>query len=190
MKRVIKTEDVELCGKVLKLPPSKKGKGHYFEILQKLVSQMDAMLSHHCKLLIFRVDLHLHQKSGTSRQLSTFFRRLKRRLETRGVKRLGYVWCREQDQAEKQHYHVCFMVDGNIYRNPYHLIELIRDYWTDWQVGSIWQPKKSFYNLGRGDLIGYQEVFDRISYLAKVDTKGNKPKTSNDYGGSRIKPKR
>jgi len=189
MKRIIKTGDVELCGKVLKLPPSKKGKGHYFEILQKLVSQMDAMLSHHCKLLIFRVDLHLHEQSDTSEQLSKLFRRFKKRLTTKGIKRLGYVWCREQDQSDKHHYHVCFMIDGNKYRNPFHLIGLIRSYWSDGQVGSIWQPENSIYHLGRGDLQAYQEVFNRISYLAKVDTKGNKPKSSNDYGGSRIKPK-
>jgi hypothetical protein len=190
MKRVVKERQVEINNKLLALPYSKAGKGHYLEILQRIVEQLDVMLEYHCKLLIFRVDLHLHDEVDTSEQLSRFFRRFKKGLKGLGHIRVGYIWCREQDNASKPHYHLAVIVNGNINQNPHYLVETVRHYWTDWQVGTVWQPSKSFYRLPRGDLCIYQEVFDRLSYLAKVDTKGNKPKPANDYGGSRLKSKR
>ena len=189
MKRVIKVQQVEINNKLLTLPYSKGGKGHYFEILQKIVDQLDVMLDYHCKVLIFRVDLHLHDDVNTSEQLSRFFRRFKKGLKRLGHKRIGYIWCREQDKAHKPHYHLAVIVNGNINQNPHYLVKDIRRYWEDWHVGSVWQPSKSFYRLSRGDLGLYQKVFNRLSYLAKVDTKGNKPKPANDYGGSRIQSK-
>jgi len=139
--------------------------------------------------LVFRVDLHLHEGTENSDQLSRFFRRLKKGLKPWGHKRLGYIWCREQDKAGKPHYHLALIVNGNINQNPHYLIKEIRYYWEDWQIGTVWQPENGFYRLSRGDLNTYQAVFNRLSYLAKVDTKGNKPKPANDYGGSRIQSK-
>ena len=76
---------VEINGQAFTLPYSKGGKGHYYEILQKIVDQTDAMLSHHCKVLIFRIDLHLYDDTANSEQLSRFFRRLKKRDEALGA---------------------------------------------------------------------------------------------------------
>ena len=180
---------VEINGQAFTLPYSKGGKGHYYEILQKIVDQTDAMLSHHCKVLIFRIDLHLYDDTDNSEQLSRFFRRLKKGMKPWGHKRIGYIWCREQDKAGKPHYHLAVIVNGNINQNPYYLVQQARYYWEEWQIGTIWQPENSFYRLPRNDMNVYQEVFDRLSYLAKVDTKGHKPNSANDYGGSRIQLK-
>ena len=182
-------QQVEINGKTLTLPYSKGGKGHYFEILQKIVSQLDVMLEHHCKVLVFRLDLRLHERIENSDQLSRFFDRFKKSLKAFGHKRLGYIWCREQGKAGKPHYHVALIVNGNINQNPHYLIEEIRHHWEDRQVGTVWQPDNCSYRLNRGDNTQYQKVFDRLSYVAKVDTKGHKPKPANDFGGSRLQSK-
>lgn len=176
-------------GKALWLPPSKQGKGHYLPILEALVGQLDAMLSHHCKVLVFRLDLHLYQGSDDNAVLSAFIRRYRSWAERQGHHHIGFIWCREQHSSTAQHYHCAFMLDGNKHRHPHRIIEAIERLWRDRELGYVHTPKRCYKLLKRDDSATYQQVFNRCSYLAKVATKQQRLPTTNDYSASRIKVK-
>lgn len=187
MKTVVKAKQVVINNKTLSLWHRKNAKGHYLPILEKSVDQMDAMLSHHCKIMVFRLDLRMPEYTETNQTVSGFIKRYRKGLKSMGFKRLGYIWCREQASSDKQHYHVAFMVDANRYQQPHHLIELAEYYWECWTGGSVFIPKSPSRVIRRGDQAAYNECFNRLSYLAKVSTKDKRPEATNDYSASRLK---
>jgi len=189
VKRAVKGV-VVINSKRLVLPCSKQGKGHYLPILEAIVGQMDAMLSHHGKVLIFRQDLHLHAATRDNAVMSGFIHLLRARLDRRGFKRVGFVWCREQDRADAQHYHCAFIVNANVSRHPHRLIELIEELWELYERGTAYTPKRCYEVVRRGDQAAYERQFKRLSYLAKVATKGQRAKGVNDYSASRVKGRR
>ena len=164
-------------------------KGHYLPILKSAAGQLDAMLSHHSKVLVFRLDFRLHEGTDSNILISEFIRRYRKHSVRHGVNRLGYLWCREQATKNKPHYHCAFFVNGHVHQHPHNLIEQARYYWETWECGSLSIPKNPYLLVGRNDEEAYQQAFNRISYLAKVGTKGDRPPTTNDYSSSRIKPK-
>ena len=151
---------------------------------------MNAMLSHHCKILVYRLDLHPYESDTTNKEVSAFVRQYRQRLKrSLGINRLAYLWCREQNKSDKQHYHVAFMVDANKHQHPNLLIEMAKLYWEERDIGTLFIPKNCYQLVKRGDSKTYQSVFNRLSYLAKVFSKGKKAANTNDFEGSRIKPK-
>ncbi|UTV98793.1 inovirus-type Gp2 protein [Marinomonas rhizomae] len=148
------------------------------------------MLSHHCKVLVYRLDMSTYDYSPSNKELSDFIKRYRQRLQrSLGLKRVAYLWCREQNKSDKQHYHLAFIVDANKHQRPSLLIEIAKIYWNDMDIGTIHTPKNCYRVLKRNDSKTYQLVFERLCYLAKVFSKGKKSPTTNDYEGSRIKPK-
>lgn len=190
MKRIIKSGRFVDGQFNFELPKSKASKGHYFEVLLSIHRQLQVMLSYHCKVLVVRFDLHLHDFTGCNSPVSKFFRKLHKRL---GVSfkqlRFGFVWCREHSEAAAQHYHCAIMLNGNKTQHPHSVLQLIELVWVGWGHPKPFTPKSCFYRVGRGDEEVYRRAFKRLSYLAKVDTKGKRPATTADYGSSRLKPK-
>ncbi len=93
-------------------------------------------------------------------------------------------------KSDTQHYHVTFMVDGNKHQHPSLLIDMAKIYWEDRDIGTLFVPKQCYGLLRRGDEKGFLSILEHLSYLAKAFSKGNKTKTTNDYEGSRIKPRK
>ena len=188
MKGVVKRGTVEMNGRCLRLPQSKGGEGHYREILQATVTQLDALQARHSRLLVVVLGLSVWEYTPDNTLLSRFIRKLRKRLKTRfGQEQLGYIWCREQDKSDKQHYHLALILNGNKNRHPKRIIELVEEIWDGWNQPRPHTPKNCYYLLQRGDEWQFQKVFDRLSYLAKVATKGQRPKATNDYGSSRFR---
>jgi len=190
MKKVITGPVVIVGNHTLTLPYSKKGLGHYLPLLEKTVEQLDAMLSYHCQVMVLRIDLRLYVGTNDNKPMSDFIRRLRKRLAPKGYKRVGYIWCREQQSSAAQHYHLAVIVDANKSRHPHHLIKLIEYLWETWGHVKPYTPKKCYEVIKRGDDVTYGRQFSRLSYLAKVATKDNRKKTTNDYSTSRIKSKK
>lgn len=187
---MIKAKRVELGGRSLELPMSKGNQGHFLPILAKIDDQVSAMLSHHCKVLVYRLDLRLNDYTESNEVMSSFLKRYIQTLRrTSKLNRVAYVWCREQHKANQQHYHVVFMVDGNKHQYPSLLIDQARLHWEDRDIGTLSIPNQCFTMLRRGDDEAYQQVFERLSYLAKVFSKVSRGNSTNDYSTSRIKPK-
>lgn len=174
-------------GRSFDLPASKQGKGHYLPILEAVVEQLDALLSYHSKILVFRQDLRLYDGTDTNDPMSTLIRRYRPWLRRRGHKRLGYIWCREQDTSDAQHYHSAFILNANNTRHPKYHINQIEHYWEILGNADARTPKNCYLVIKRGDNTAYQQAFKRLSYLAKVATKDKRDKATNDYSASRIK---
>lgn len=163
--------------------------GCYLEILTALKSQLDAMLSHHGKVLFIRVDIRQRDYTADNEPMSEFMRRLKKRLSRRyKTSRIAYLWAREIEKSKHQHYHLILMMDGDKVRHPARIIadiEYLSDVW-DWP--KPFTPKRCYYLIKRDDADTYDKAFYRGSYLAKTRGKGYKATTANNYGRSNIKP--
>ncbi len=165
--------------------------GCYVEILEKMHEQLQAMQSHHGKVLVMLTIFHVNDYTGTNELFSRFMRKLVKRLKkSYEFKRVGYLWVREHGQAASQHYHLALFLDGNKVRRSNEVFELCVSIWEGWnQPRPAFPAKRSYYMLKRNDGKTYRDVFYRLSYLAKTRTKEHKPKSTNDYSTSRLKPK-
>lgn len=189
MRKVINSEWVTLSGTTLAINASDKH-GCYQEVLQTLKDQMDAFLSHHARMLFFRLDIHQYLYTADNKPISDLMRKLKKWLRYHyKVNRVGYLWVRELEKAKRQHYHLALMIDGKAIQHPSKVIRKIQSIAEGWNWPKPYTPKQCFYHVQRADPKGYGEAFYRASYLAKVRGKGRKAHSANNYGASTIKPK-
>ncbi|OPX54134.1 YagK/YfjJ domain-containing protein [Oceanospirillum multiglobuliferum] len=193
MKRSIESEFM-LLGETAYRVKARKGWPLYPEIIDRGYEQISSMLSHHCRVLMFRLDIRLYDFESTNRLMTCLCKKLKQRLSVRKyhrLKRLGYLWAREQATSEAQHYHAIFLIDGTKIRHPANVIKLIQDICYRWDWPKPYTPKNCFYLLERNEpeSLTMRLAVHRMSYLAKVNTKDKRPSTTHDYGTSRIKPR-
>lgn len=182
-------DTVAITGHQLNINANDK-RGCFVEILESTKQQIDAMLSHHCKVLVIRIDLHVNRYQPDNTLISNFVRKLRKKLNTKyNLSRLGYIWVREQERAKHQHYHFALLIDANKIRYPKKVITIIEDIWQKWLLPKPFTPGHCYYLVHRGDNTAYQEAFYRLSYMAKERGKGYKAKTANDFSTSRIRPK-
>jgi hypothetical protein len=163
--------------------------GLHSNAIKVLIRQIQAMVSHHNKLLCIRFDLRLYELPLNNGKITGLNRLLHNWLKSKyKMLRVGFFWCREVETSENPHYHYLLIVDGNKVRTSYKIIEKVREYWERLD-GSLWVPQNCYYNIKRGDFKSTQDVVWRSSYLAKTRGKGNKPPQTKNYGSSRIKLK-
>lgn len=186
MKKVV-NGSVTVNGYPLQLGPGKAHRGHYLEILQASADQLDAMLSHHSKVLVLRVDFHLNAATTDNAPMSDLIRRFRKKLARQGFKRLGFIWCREHASGQAQHYHAAFIVDGNKCRHPHNLIKRIQAEWEWRELGRVYVPTNCYYLVRRDSPHSARKALARLSYLAKVDTKQRRGASTNDYSASRLR---
>lgn len=185
---MINAERIVLGGECLAINADEKH-GCYVEILVALKHQLDAMLSHHCKVLFVRVDIRQHDYTGDNKPMADFMRKLKKRLGRRyRTSHIGHLWVREIERAKHQHYHLILMMDGRKVRYPSKLIEDVEFVADSWGWPKPFTPKNCYTLIQRGDAGAYGKAFRRGSYLAKTRGKGNKSVTANNYGRSNIQP--
>ncbi len=165
--------------------------GLYTKTLGVILRQVEAMLSHHNKVLLVRFDLHQTEYTDTSEAVTRLFKRLGDYLKPKyKLKRIGFAWVRESERSKNQHYHCFLLVDGNKFKTSYKINERIRWYWEVLNDGSIhWPSPRCYYLLTRNDRETMQDAIYHISYLAKGRGKGYKPAQSKNFGGSRLKLK-
>ena len=169
-----------------------KGSGCYVEILNAIYTQLMAMLDHHNKVLVVRVDIHFPDNPATNKAISLILRKFKRRLLNKGysLKRLGYVWVRESSSAGNIHYHLVYMLDGNKVQSSFSINQLLDEVamFVDTKINIHYPTKgKSSYKMIKwNDKQGFLDVFKWLSYLAKERSKGEKPLTTNEYSASRL----
>lgn len=189
MKTKTSANRIELHGELLAINNGDNGQYSCFtEILRSTYGQLQAMLSHHSRVLVIRFDLHLGRHYPDNKALSRFMERIKRRLILHyKMTRVGYVWVREQERAKQQHYHVALFLDGSKIRHPSRLLEWIDERWQARQHPKVYIPKNCYYMLHRHDQEGQAEAIYRLSYLAKTRGKGYRGCSVNDYSTSRLK---
>jgi len=191
MKRPINADYFRIDGQELPIN-CVKDSGCYPEILTAIYTQLMAMLSHHNKILVIRVDIHFADNPKTNKTISLILKKFKRKLEKTGYafKRLGYVWAREMSSTKNIHYHLVYMVDGNKVQSSFTLNQLLDEIvmFIDTKI-NIHYPtkgKSSYRMIKRSDKQGILDIFKWLSYLAKERSKGQREATTNDYSASRL----
>jgi hypothetical protein len=189
MKKVTKSPTVTMDGIELDIN-AKDYSGCYIKILQVFKNQVDSMLTYHSKVFTYRFDLRLKNATDDSKDVSTFIKKLRKKLKSIwNLNRMGFIWAREQHDAETQHYHFCLMLDGSKIQSYKKLRKTLMGIATEMEMtlGYCERPSEM---LNRTNLISYKTLFKRISYLTKERGKeaGKRKKTANDYSSSRIKP--
>lgn len=164
------------------------GSGLITHAIKAMINQVDVMLNHHSKIHLIRFDLRMYQYTDNNEIITIFNRRLHKWLKRKyDLKRIGFIWCREQETAKQQHYHFVLMIDGHKVRHPIEILSKAREIWDIHLSGSEFTPKNCYYNLERDNYDSIQYAIWRISYLAKARGKGYKPPQTKNYGTSRIK---
>jgi hypothetical protein len=136
------------------------------------------------------VDLHLNKFSSDNKVISTFVNRLKQWLKRNyGLNKIGYIWVREQDRSDKQHYHLALLLDGDKIRHPKRLNEQIKEMWLP--LGHVPVTLNPYYTIDKHNHNETRaEIIERVSYLAKVRGKRIRDKQTKDYQTSRLKNKK
>ncbi|WP_281704848.1 YagK/YfjJ domain-containing protein [Aeromonas taiwanensis] len=135
------------------------------------------------KLIAIRLELKMKLWSQDNQHVGHFFKQLKRKLfKHYGHCYYGYIWVREQNHATAQHYHTALFVDGHKVRHSNTIRQLAE---CIWQHGYLSLPKCPFYRVHRNQIQRFQALIYRLSYLAKAETKGNRPSAVKDYQTSR-----
>ncbi len=138
------------------------------------------------RVLFMRFDLHQSRYTPDNKRITTFLKRLRKRLIHRyGITKFGYLWVREESKSKNQHYHFVFMMDGDLVRYPSNIHD---------QVKHIWTVMGGSFHFARHHFIDNDEKLREAilhgSYLAKVRSKGNRPDQTKDYNASRLKIKK
>jgi hypothetical protein len=186
MSCIINDKAITVNGKTWWVNSAKSG---LFSVaIKKVINQVDAMLSHHSKVLLIRFDLHLYEYTDDNSLITIFNRRLHKWLKRKyNLKRVGFAWAREMEISKHQHYHYVLMVDGHKVNYPSDILFKIKEIW-DYHMGNFeYTPENCFYNLKRNDHQSTQDAIWRISYIVKGRGKGYKPDQTKNYGTSRIK---
>lgn len=164
-----------------------KGLGIFKEILQRMTTQLENLLSYHSKVLVTRIELHCYANYQNNKPISQILCKIKTSLKRHyQLLRVGYTWVREQKKASTPHYHLVLMLDGHKVKNSWKLFHLIKQYWQHrYDYGSVWLPKKADYRVIRNDNSELKKAVYRISYLAKIKSKPIK-QSIRCYGCSQI----
>ena len=161
-------------------------RGIYKEIIERFIGQFDIAFKVHKRLLVHRVDLHLNKFSSDNKVISTFVNRLKQWLKRNyGLDKIGYIWVREQDRSDKQHYHLALLLDGDKIRHPKRLNKQIKEMWLP--LGHVPVTLNPYYTIDKHNHNETRaEIIERVSYLAKVRGKRIRDKQTKDYQTSRL----
>ncbi|WP_084405058.1 YagK/YfjJ domain-containing protein [Aliagarivorans taiwanensis] len=163
--------------------------GYYPSILFSFVEQVEAMLSHHRRILATSFVLSTTGPSDDNRLISRFFHRLNKALKNRYQElRLGYQWVREMEDSDRHHYHVVVMVDGDRITRWDKISELVTKTWLGLTGLRPHFPQNNHLRLRFDDARKLTKLVQRISYFAKARGKGSGAAQAKNYNTSRIKP--
>ena len=154
------------------------------DILKPLIDSLESMLVYHCRVHIARFDLHLPALTPNNQIISRLQRSLFSRIRSNyKTKNVGFVWVREKESADAQHYHCVIYLDGNKIRHPGKIQKWIKEIWLHLDGNSChWS---GYHNVRRGGEDAIQRAVHHFSYLAKTRGKGKRARQTKDYGWAR-----
>ena len=160
-------------------------KGLYTPMLKAILDVLYFARESWGRVLVVRFDLsHKGLHTTDSKHVSEFIRNLKRKIERRYNTKSHYVWAREYGAKEGgQHYHFALFLDGNKVKSSYKVLEIAEATWAY----TFHIPKNPYYVVDTQESM--QKPVYRLSYLAKVLTKGHREPTKHDYDRSQLRRK-
>ncbi|CAM2928630.1 YagK/YfjJ domain-containing protein [Moritella viscosa] len=161
------------------------------EILEQGFKQLDIMMTEYSKVSVILLQLHPDRFTEDNATITQFLVQLKKKLIKKYNSKIGYLWVREQNKAEAQHYHLVIMINGHKCNNAYTVSQLCDEAWegpTD--TNFAFRIRNRLYRIeqyknNRNEL---RAARMRMSYMAKNETK-HFSKNTNSFGVSRLKSK-
>lgn len=181
-----------------------KGYGCREDILEKIEKRMNYAIESENKPLCVRMDFRFPQgydvPTGND-HMSSFLSKFKRYLK-RNDNSPQYICVREQSREKHQHYHLVLLINQKKHQYPNKPIQKAEELWASTlNVGNgkglvdhcrksrTGKKQSNFYRLNPNAADYEQQkakAFERASYLAKTNTKGNQPKYKHDVLCSRL----
>ena len=161
------------------------------EILEQSFKQLDIMMSYYSKVTIILLQLHPDQFTADNDVMTRFLVFFKKRLEKKYKSKIGFIWVREQNTAEAQHYHLAVMINGHKCNNSYTVNEICKEIWEGpMDTNFSYQVKNRIYCIKQylNDNSELRAVRMRLSYMAKNETK-DFTKYTKSFGSSRLRKK-
>lgn len=198
MRKETKETAIEIAGRLLPVNTYDGTKGCYVEMLKAIDDQLRAMLSHHSRVLMVRLDVHVHERDPKNEIMSDFVERLKRWASGNYKKnvRTGHVWCRELSTDKGLHYHLILLFNGNEVKSHYKVWEKAQQIaehhaHRGYRNVPYFDDRPMHMMITRGDEASYDKAFKWASYLAKTRTKDNKYRSDKgkNYSKSKIRHK-
>lgn len=180
------------------------------EYLMAIQNFLEISLNEYTRLYVLRFDLRYPEKYycfENSSDITKFIARLNSRLEA-DLKRkdkehkchMRYVWVKEKEHSDNYHYHVAISLNKDVYftkgkfdSTENNLSKMIQEAWESvidncipGLSGLVHFCKNGDYWINDKDKKGeqYKECFERLSYLAKIETKKFGSRLKN-FGSSR-----
>lgn len=151
------------------LPANDQQNGKMMKRIFETVDQVSALSS---RFLAVRYDLHLKDYQPHNQVIDVFHKKLFGQLRKRYPKSfVSYIWVRERNEADAQHYHYALMMDGDYIRSPNKLNDIVKMCWEDAAGGTVYFPKNMAYFVKTNDIDTYSKLMIRLSYFGKRATK-------------------
>ena len=197
--------ELEIDGRLLPINTWNGKRACYVEPLKLIKREMDSMLSWHEKVLMVKVDIHVHSDvvGDTNAIMTDYLERMREWVGGKqyNAKRMGYFWIREVSTQGGLHYHVLLMINGKDAKSGYNFIEksrqIVERHSHRGYRNAPYPPKSEngikkryYYLVRRDDDSEYKKAFYHSSYLAKERTKDkhNLSSKGKNYSSSRITP--
>lgn len=184
----------EISYRQLKLVSSKRS--YAKQHLDKLLNVLNTSTNAYSKLFIQRIDLHFPNSYPTissneaslcfTKFMRSFIEQVKHDLRDKPNKtKVRYIAVKELNKSNNYHFHVALILNGHAYSSVglpeyenKNLYSKIVNAWAR-SIGEdpyrvercIHIPENASYRLNRSDPIVFEDVFARLSYFCKTDTK-------------------
>ena len=175
---------------------------YYPDIIDKIINQVEALLTYHSRITVIRLDLKFpvdsrHSVTIENQMLSHFIKLIKENLSLKrwgSHSRVIHTWVLEKNRENDNHYHVmigfkhtqlslgCFDIDA-----PSGLIEVFRRCASKAFKGSVYFAGSHTVNRACRNEI--QNCIYHLSYMAKTRTKIFKTnETHRRFSSSELRP--
>lgn len=167
------------------------------QYLSKIKITLDRGLEDYTRLYVLRFDLRYPNtyESSDTNDISKFIASLKSQIKSDLIRKgksgkcsLRYIWAKEKKASLNHHYHVSILLNKDVYFTygdisslSGNLSAMINQAWAsalgvcEFVIsGCIHFPENCNYWIDKNDInysTQYKDCFNRLSYLAKVDTK-------------------
>ncbi|PSU93973.1 hypothetical protein C0W35_09730 [Photobacterium kishitanii] len=126
------------------------------------------MINKHSRVRTILFNLHVNNYSNDNSIISKFMKSYIKRLERKYNTKIGFIWVREQINADKQHYHIAIFIDAKKCPNAWSTRTIAQEVWqTIQKSGTISFVHNCLYSMFRNDMTSIQTVILRLSYYAK-----------------------
>lgn len=143
-------------------------------LLEQSFTQLDILMGYYSKVTVVLLQLHPDHFTEDNEVITQFLVPFKKRIYKKYKSKIGYVWAREKNTAEAQHYHLVVMLNGHKCNNAYCVGKICDDIWQGpMDTNFSYRVRNRIYCIQKckNDSSELRAVRMRMSYMAKNETK-------------------